>query len=775
MIRKQPLRLQGIALLLVLLFIIVFPLKADDNGACMLQGTVRDPGGLVVPGARILLEFDAARPKQWRGGRGRPADGWVLTDEKGSYCFSDIDPGVYIMRVVAEGFEEKRLTSIAARTGEKNVIDFVLSLITKEEVVTVTATATRTEKLIESIPIRTEIIPADVIKLSASRTLGDAVEFTTGIRTENSCQNCNFTQIRLLGLMGDYTQILFDGQPTMSSVAMVYGIEQIPAAMIDRIEVVKGGGSALYGPGSVAGVINIISLRPSKSGAYSESRYESMDGQPNFSVGAGANWVSANRATAFTVYGQADRVKPLDLTGDGFTEVAKRNLEAVGLRLDRQLLGNKARLTFDFNHVHENRRGGDRLDLPEFMANTAESVRSRRNASGLSWYHSVSGKFDYRFTVSFAGQHRSSYYGSGMDPSAYGNTDNPLWVIDSQFNRYWHSHVLSWGSQLNHEQLQDRQPAYSRIVDDTYTDVGFYVQDDWFFAHGWELVYGARIDKHTKIDDVIASPRAALMWSPRKEFRFRGSVATGFQAPRVFDEDLHITQIGGEGRVIRNSKNLRQESSITYTLGAEWRPRLGSGSAMIDFNLFHTGIRNLFNVHEDDDPTTPDLEFVRTNSGTAKVYGMELNLGYGMPKKFRVEVGYVEQRSRFGQPEPDFNSMDFFRTPNRYGVANATWNLRHHVDIFLGAKFTGRMKLPHYAGFIPADRFETVRSFITLDGSIFKSFSLGADSKMILGIGVKNLTNAYQTDLDQGANRDAGYVYGPRFPRSAYASIKLEF
>jgi outer membrane receptor for ferrienterochelin and colicins len=615
---------RGFTCLLVLLLVNDFCLKAEDNGTCVLQGIVKDPAGAVVPRARIFLEPELApgraQPRRWRGGRQTPADNLVFTDGGGFYCFPDIDPGVYQMRVTAAGFEEKQLTSVMVRAGEKNVMDVVLSLAAKEEVITVTATATRTVKEIENVPIRTELVLPAMIKLSASRTLADAVEFTTGIRTESNCQNCNFCQIRLLGLMGDYTQILFDGQPTISSVAMVYGIEQIPVAMIDRIEVVKGGGSALYGPGSVAGVINIISLRPSKSGAHFESRYEPMEGQPNFSVGGGADWVSANRATAFTVYGQADRVKPLDLTGDGFTEVAKRNFEAVGLRLDRQLLGDKARLTLDFNYVHENRRGGDRLDLPEYMANTAESIRSRRNASGLSWYHSVSGKFDYCFTVSFAGQYRNSYYGSGMDPNAYGNTDNPLWVIDSQFNHYGHSHVLSWGSQLNHEHLQDRQPAYNRLIDDTYTNVGFYIQDDWVFANGWELVYGARLDKNTKINAVVASPRAALMWSPLTTLKFRGSVATGFQAPRVFDEDLHITQIGGEGRVIRNSKNLRQESSITCTLGTEWRPRLGSGSAMLDFSLFYTGIRNLFNVHEDDDPTTPDLEFARTNSAEAKVY-----------------------------------------------------------------------------------------------------------------------------------------------------------
>ena len=761
--------------LLVFLLVWDFALMAEDNDVCVLQGIVTDPSGAVVPGVRISLQKQQGPRWRKRGGMRKPAEKLMMTDEKGFYCFSGIDAGVYRIRVTAEGFEEKQLEYAAVSEGETRVIDIVLSLALKEEVVTVTVTATRTERLLENVPIRVEVVPQDVIKLSASRTLADAVEFTTGIRTENNCQNCNFSQIRLLGLMGNYSQILFDGQPTMSSVAMVYGVEQIPAAMIDRIEVVKGGGSALYGPGSVGGVINIIPLRPSKSGAYFESRYEPMKGLPNLSMGVGADWVSENLGTALTVYGQADTVKPLDLTGDGFTEIGKRDLKAVGFRMDKRLLNDRANLTFDLNHMRENRRGGDRLDLPEFMANLAESVRSRRNAVGISWSHSISAKFDYRFTASFAGQYRNSYYGSGMDPNAYGNTDNPLWVIDSQFNHYLHSHVLSWGGQLNRDHLRDAQPAYDRIVNNTYTDVGFYVQDDWFFANGWELVYGARFDKHSEIDAIVISPRGALMWSPQKDLKFRASLATGFQAPQVFDEDLHITQIGGEGRVIRNSEDLREESSVTYTFGMEWRPRIGTGSAMLDFNFFHTGISDLFNVQENDDPETSFLEFIRVNSGKAKVYGVEVNLGYGVADMFQVEFGYVEQRSRFEQPEPDFNSRDFFRTPNSYGIASMTWKLPHVADFFLGAKFTGSMKVPHYKGFIPADRLEITPSFITLDTGISRSVEFTAGFKTTLSFGAKNVTNSYQEDLDQGAERDAGYVYGPRFPRTIYASIRFAF
>ncbi len=103
----------------------------------------------------------------------------------------------------------------------------------------------------------------EIIEMSKAKTLGDAVEYNPGIRVESGCQNCNFKTIRMLGLQGPYTQILFDGLPTMSSLAKVYGVDHIPAQMVDRIEVVKGGGSAIYGPGAVGGVVNVISHTPS--------------------------------------------------------------------------------------------------------------------------------------------------------------------------------------------------------------------------------------------------------------------------------------------------------------------------------------------------------------------------------------------------------------------------------------------------------------------------------------------------------------------------------
>ena len=183
--------------------------------------------------------------------------------------------------------------------------------------------AERRDARLRDAPVRTEVVSRDFVEQIGARTLADAVEYTTGVRVENNCQNCNFSQVRLLGLEGPYTQILMDGQPTLSSLAQVYGLEQIPARLIDRVEVTKGGGAALLGPGSVGGVINVITREPTTRGAQLDTTIGVTRGEPTVTTAAALDWVSADRRSLLTAYGQADRVSPVDVTGDGYTEVSR--------------------------------------------------------------------------------------------------------------------------------------------------------------------------------------------------------------------------------------------------------------------------------------------------------------------------------------------------------------------------------------------------------------------------------------------------------------------
>jgi outer membrane receptor for ferrienterochelin and colicins len=143
------------------------------------------------------------------------------------------------------------------------------------------------------------------------------------------------------------------------------------------------------------------------------------------------------------------------------------------------------------------------------------------------------------------------------------------------------------------------------------------------------------------------------------------------------------------------------------------------------------------------------------NFGSARVYGVEMNVGWGIGDTFVLQGGIVEQRARFDQAEPDFGSRDFFRTPRRYANATLTWRAPV-LDIFAAGRYTGPMQAPHFAGYIAESRLETTPSFVVFDLGVSRTFRIGDGPRLVLGITGRNLT-------------------GPRFPRSIGASIRVEY
>ncbi len=226
------------------------------------------------------------------------------------------------------------------------------------------------------------------------------------------------------------------------------------------------------------------------------------------------------------------------------------------------MFGGKGKLRVDAGHVHEDRRGGDSLDLPESEAMTAESIDSTRDHAGASFLHRPRAQLDYRLTASFVHTARDTYYGSSMDPNAYGSSENPLWVLDGQVNRYGRNRILSAGVQWTSDHLEDAQPAYERFTDETHRNFGVYAQDDWSIARGVQLLYGMRADKQDALESLHADA-----WPLRGQRRRRQPAVSGgwtafvtieFETERLkrrrsHDED---NRHSFDGRISRSSRHV---------------------------------------------------------------------------------------------------------------------------------------------------------------------------------------------------------------------------
>lgn len=670
----------------------------------------------------------------------------------------------------------------------------------------VVVTGTGTPRGLKETAVRTQVFGQEELRQVRAVTLAEALEYNPGLRMESTCQNCSAPEVQMLGLQQRYVSVLADGIPNFTGLAAVYGLEQIPSALVERIEIVKGGGSALYGPGAVAGVINVIPREPEISGGEINLGYEHLenqlgDGQPTGS--AVFHLVHHDAGYGITLHGMRGYNAAVDRNKDGFTDIARRDLWAGGLRAWWRP-DDTAKLSLDYLATAEERRGGSNdLDAPPNRVLIAEEIQTLRQVLTLGWTQEVGDHFDLRLSYSLSDVARESYYGgeatlgSGnpaspfFDPAwtpqlGFGTTDNRLHLLDSAFNwKPWSGHILTLGLQYRNEILEDAQIALGRAFRDRYENFGIMLQHDWTPSERWNLVYGTRVDFHSELPDAVLSPRVALKFSPTDRFRVRTGWSTGFRAPETFDEDLHVNNVGGQLQSITLAQDLREERSMTVSLAPEWEV---SERVRVELNLYHTWLRDTFiNVGSDNPATANVLEFTKRNGGGSAVYGGELAVFFDMTP-FTLDLSYTEQRGYYdsaqtllgsGAPGDNLIRTDrYTRLPERFGVARATYDAGW-AEFFLAGRLTGPMLVPHIVtsgnGTQLRNELNRTRCFFTVDVGLAKTFQLEAGRMLTASVGVKNLLDDFQDDLDRGPFHDSTYVYGPRQPRMIYLGLKLAF
>ena len=255
----------------------------------------------------------------------------MASDETGHFTFKNIPAGTYTLRVQLVGYvtQEKKVTVSN---------DFAVSLhfameednVMLDEVV---VSANRNEVSRKEAPVVVNVMSAKLFETVNSTDLAKSLNFQSGLRVENSCQNCAFPQVRINGLEGPYSQILINSRPIISALSGVYGLEQIPTNMIERVEVVRGGGSALFGANAVGGTINIITKDPVSNSFQINTTLSAIGGKSwEQYMGANASLVSKDNKYGIAVYETYRNRNPYDVDGDGFSEIGKLNMNTFGLR-----------------------------------------------------------------------------------------------------------------------------------------------------------------------------------------------------------------------------------------------------------------------------------------------------------------------------------------------------------------------------------------------------------------------------------------------------------
>lgn len=720
----------------------------------------------------------------------------TTTDNTGHFFLKNLPEGTFGIEAIYLGYSSQTI-NVTIKKNKSQEVNFTLnpSYTDIDEVV---VSANRNETKRSMAPNLVNVIGSKVFDITQSTCLAKGLNFQPGVRTEDDCQNCGFTQVRINGLDGHYSQILVNSRPVFSSLNGVYGLEHIPANMIDRVEVVRGGGSALFGASAIGGTINIITKEPLHNSASFAHNFMSQGGANSFdNVTTGnVSLVTNDNKAGVYAYGQTRTRQGYDYDGDGYTELPELNNQTFGLNSFLRL-NPYSKLSLQYHGIHEFRRGGNKLNQAPHEANIAEQVEHNIQGGGLTYdFYSPNEKDRLSAYFSFQTTARKSYYGGigeGTEEDketaekAYGTTHNFTYVAGTQYVHSFDKLLfmpsdLTLGGEYNFDGLKDFIIGYDRHFKQNVRIGSFFFQNEWKNKQ-WSFLVGGRLDKHNLVDHIIFSPRANLRFNPTENVNLRITYAGGFRAPQAFDEDLHVGVVGGERLVTTLAKNLKEERSNSFSVSADLYHRFGNVQTNLLIEGFYTDLNNVFALRQLSQPDAQgNTVQERYNAYGAKVLGLNIEGKATFTRWFSLQAGVTLQQSHYNEaiawndevPEQKFKKM--MRTPNIYGYFTASFTPIKRLTASVTGNYTGSMLVGHAAGSgvdepvaVNTPNFMEVNMKFAYDFPIYKYINLQVNG------GIQNITNAYQKDFDKGWNRDSGYIYGPSLPRSYFVGVKVSY
>ncbi len=607
----------------------------------------------------------------------------TITDQDGYYELMTLKPGNYTLRVEYIGYKTVRRKLIVT-ADQMTTVNFELAVDADLNEIVVSATLKPVLKSESVVPV--EIYTPKFLQKNPTSSLFDAVRLINGVQPQLNCNVCNTGDIHINGMEGPYTMILIDGMPIVSSLSSVYGLSGIPNSLIERIEVVKGPASSLYGTEAMGGIINVIT-KDAKSApllsldGFTTSWLETnLDAAMKFQIGEKTHSLLGIN---YFKYGERK-----DHNKDGFTDVTLQDRISVFNKwnFDRAE-GRTASVAVRYlyedrwggeNHWDRKRdRGGDQVYGESIFTNRMEAIGMYQLPTTPNIYT----QFSYNW------HQQNSFYGT----ESYQAKQQ---VIFGQ--AYWdkelRNHSLLVGSSYKYTYYDDNTRGTGIYDDDGLVEndpmkqpnIGFFVQDEWTLNKQNKLLLGYRFD-YDKVHKGIHSPRIGYKFTPAPHHVLRASFGTGFRVVNVFTED-HRALTGA--REVVFAEALNPEKSYNANLNYSWKVPASFGVFNFDATAFYSYFTNKIDADTDTDQT----KIIYDNlDGHAISQGLSLNVDvvFDFPLKLMVGATYMEvYRKEDGDKNP------LYHAPKWSGNFLATYDFGSGFSADLTGNWTGPMRLP---------------------------------------------------------------------------------
>ncbi|MFL9830190.1 TonB-dependent receptor [Flavobacterium sp. ST-87] len=639
----------------------------------------------------------------------------TISDEDGNYFIQKIMPGNHEMVVSYTGLKTRTKKIMVTDTTEI-ILNFDLKESNTLDEVVITGTLKPVSRLESPVPV--EVYKPAFFKKNPTSNIFEALQNVNGVRPQLNCNVCNTGDIHINGLEGPYTLVLIDGMPIVSGLSTVYGLSGIPNSLLERIEIVKGPASSLYGSEAVGGLINIITKNPKNAPAFSADAFTNSWGELNLDLGFKGN--VSKTASVLTGINYFNYSNPIDNNHDNFTDMTLQDRISVFQKWNFNRKNNKL-LSVAGRYFYEDRWGGEMQWEKKYRGGDevyGESIYTKR------W--EILGAYELPFSEKML---FSFSYTDHDQNSVYGNTPylakQRIGFGQLTWDKKIASHDMLFGTALRYQYYNDNTPATAEESINWIPSL--FVQDEIALAEKHKLLLGARYD-YNRNHGAIFTPRLAYKLKINDNNIVRFNTGTGFRVVNLFTEE-HAALTGSRDVIIL--EELKPERSYNANLNYLKKIFTNNGNFIgLETSAWYTHFTN--SIIPDYD-TNPNQIIYKNLDGYAVTKGISTNIDMVFQNGLKVIVGATY--------------MDVSKTENGIKTRQiltekftGTWAISYRINkLFLDVDYTGNlygpMRLPTLGELDPRKDYSPTWSIQNIQ------FTFNKFKNIEIYAGIKNLLN----------------------------------